>query len=248
MDKPKNQNSVFVLATLGVYLGLLMAGAVPQVMASAALTRQFDVRDEIESSDEFDNKPDDKRTPVSTSVQIYLEDVEQFLTSLSRLAARGSFDPKKDTFNLLQSTVLPCVDANRAGRFTPIRFESTSNAVRSPLTTFSREMVYGYSLGDCLVNNAFPDVEAVDSRFDLNLDKQGLTARVEVKKSSELEARKLLESLEAALKIYAAAQSTRLRQSVIEHTRFDVRSSLVIVRLHLARSDLDSLLVSVART
>ncbi len=247
MNKPKTQNPAFVIATLGVYLGLLMAGAVPQVMASAALTRQFDVRDEIESSDEFDNKPDEKRTPVTTSVQIYLEDVKQFLTSLSRLAARGSFDPKKDTFNLLQSTVLPCVDTNRAGRFTPIRFESTSDAVRSPLTTFSREMVYGYSLGDCLVNNAFPDVEAVDSRFDLKLDTQGLSARLEVKKGSDQEARKLLESLDAALKIYAAAQNTGLRQRVIDHTRFDMRNAFVIVRLHLARSDLDSLFASSAK-
>ncbi|HVF47549.1 MAG TPA: hypothetical protein VNA17_08295 [Pyrinomonadaceae bacterium] len=247
MTKPKTQNSAVVLATLGVYLGLLMAGAVPQVMASAALTRQFDVRDEIESSDEFDNKPDDKRTPVSTSVQIYLEDVEQFLTSLGRLAARGSFDAKKDTFNLLQATVLPCVDTSRAGRFTPVKFESTSEAVRSPLATFSREMVYGYSLGDCLVNNAFPDVEAVDSRFDLKLDGQGLTARLEVKKGSEQEARKLLESLNAALRIYAAAESTRLRKRVIDHTRFSVRNSLVIVRLHLARADLDSLLASNAK-
>jgi len=55
----KNQNSILVLATLGVYLGLALAGATPQVLAQAAMTRQFDVTDEIEVSDNVDKKPGD---------------------------------------------------------------------------------------------------------------------------------------------------------------------------------------------
>ena len=49
---------MIVLATLGVYLGLVLAGATPQVLAQAAMTRQFDVKDEIEFKDDLDNKPD----------------------------------------------------------------------------------------------------------------------------------------------------------------------------------------------
>jgi hypothetical protein len=53
----KNQNSVLVLATLGVYLGLVLVGATPQVLAQAAMTRQFSVKDEVEVKDDLDKKP-----------------------------------------------------------------------------------------------------------------------------------------------------------------------------------------------
>ena len=59
MVKSKNQNSILFLTTLGVYLGLVLAGATPQVVAQrAAMARTFDIKDEIERSDEFDGDPD----------------------------------------------------------------------------------------------------------------------------------------------------------------------------------------------
>ena len=59
MAKTKNQNSILFLTTFGVYLGLVLAGATPQVVAQrAAMARTFDIKDEIERSDEFDGDPD----------------------------------------------------------------------------------------------------------------------------------------------------------------------------------------------
>ena len=60
MSSRKSQNSILFLATLGVYLGLVLTGATP-VLGHAATSRQFDIRDEIEFTDEFDNKPDDEK-------------------------------------------------------------------------------------------------------------------------------------------------------------------------------------------
>lgn len=67
MNNCKNQNSILVLATLGVYLGLVLAGATPQVLAQAAMTRQFDVKDEIEVKDDLDKKPN---RPVNDPAEI----------------------------------------------------------------------------------------------------------------------------------------------------------------------------------
>jgi len=41
-----------------VYLGLVLVGATPQVLAQAAMTRQFNVKDEVEHKNEFDDNPD----------------------------------------------------------------------------------------------------------------------------------------------------------------------------------------------
>ena len=56
MTNRKGQNSILFVATLGVYLGLVLVGA-PHVLAQAATTRQFDVKDEIEKKDDLDKNP-----------------------------------------------------------------------------------------------------------------------------------------------------------------------------------------------
>ena len=61
MNNRKNQNSILVLATLGVYLGLVLVGATPQVLAQAATAKQFDLKDEAGRKDDLDKKPDDKK-------------------------------------------------------------------------------------------------------------------------------------------------------------------------------------------
>jgi len=230
-----------------VYLGLVLAGATPQVLAQAAMARQFDVKDEIEVKDDLDKKPDDERSPVTASVQIYLEDVEYFLASLGRLKSKGKFDLKKGSFNVAQKTLLPCVDSSIAGRYTPLRFDSSNDSSRRALEFFSRGMVYGYSLGDCIDNNEFNGVTAADSQFDFMLDGNSFAVNVTVKKQSQQSAHDLFESLNSTLKLYSLRENTKLRQRIIENTRFGLRDELVFVRLHLARSDLDSLLATDAK-
>lgn len=60
METKRTQNSVIFLATLGVYIGLLMAGASPGIIAqqSAAMTRNFELSEEFEVRDEFDRDPE----------------------------------------------------------------------------------------------------------------------------------------------------------------------------------------------
>lgn len=91
MEKRKNQNSILFVATLGVYLGLVLAGATPQVMAvqRGAMTRNFDISDEIEFKDDLDNKPDDDRSSLNDSVGVYLQDVEQLIAALGSLNTDG---------------------------------------------------------------------------------------------------------------------------------------------------------------
>ena len=76
----KTNNSILFLTTLGVYLGLvLVGGAAPQVFAHSALTRNFELQDEIEVSDDLEKKPDNEAAALSLSIKTYLEDVEFFL-------------------------------------------------------------------------------------------------------------------------------------------------------------------------
>lgn len=243
MTRSGNQNSIIVLAALGVYLGLVMSGAAPQVLANAAMTRQYDVMDEIEFSDELDLKPDDERSEVSTSVQVYVEDVEHFLASLSRLRDQGRFDPRIDTFSIAQNALLPCVHSNRAGRYTPLRFVTSSEPSRPALEYFSREMVYGYSLGDCIQNNEFDGVKAAESHLTVDLDKN-FAVSITVKKESRQNAIDLVRQLEAAFRLYQARGPVSLGKAVLHSTTAKALNDQVFVVTRLPRAGLASLLNS----
>lgn len=244
MNSHKTQNPIFVIATLGVYFGLILAGATPQVLANAAMTRQFDVKDEIELKDDLDTKPDDERSPVTASVQIYVEDVEYFLSSLGKLKNNGKFDPNVDTFSVAQNSLLPCTDGNGAGRYTPLTFVSSSEPSRSALEYFSRGMVYGYSLGDCISTNEF-DVTAADSRFNFGLDKKLFAVNVTVKKDSPARALELVRQLESTLRLYSNQKdASKFQQAVVKNTSFKAQNDQVFVVTRLPRAGLVSLLSS----
>ncbi len=59
MSKTKSYNQIIFLTTLSVYLGLVLVGASPQVLAQAALTSKFEIKDQIEKQDDLDKKPDE---------------------------------------------------------------------------------------------------------------------------------------------------------------------------------------------
>ncbi len=242
MTKPKNQNSALFLATLGVYLGLVLVGATPQVLANAAMTRQFNIKDEVEFNDNLDKKPDDERTPVADSVKLYLEDIEYFFANLARLRSKPGFDSEKDAFEVAQNTLLPCVDRNTAGRFTPLKFEYVNESARATLERFSRSMVFGYSLGDCIANNEFNGVEAVDTKFSYKLDAKEFSVNVVVRKQSPQNAQNLLRDLQRAVELYAANDHAAVTEKIIANTAFRAENDQVFVVTRLPRAGLDSLL------
>ncbi len=88
MSNRKNYNSIVFLTTLSVYLGLVLAGgATPTVLAQAALTRDFDIKNEVVLEDDLDKKPDDeifspsKNSPDKADKQF----IEQYAKSILSL-------------------------------------------------------------------------------------------------------------------------------------------------------------------
>ncbi len=218
----------------------MLVVATPQVLAQAATARQFDVKDEIETKENLDNQPDEDRSPVTASLQIYLEDVEYFLASLGRLKNKGEFDSKIDTFYVAQNSMIPCVGTNIAGSYSPIRFDSTSKPSRVPIEKFTEGMIYGYSLGDCLNTEQFNGTSAVASHFNFQLNQNAFSVDVTIKKQSEKRASELQRELENTLSLYAV-HAAKVRQIIIEHTAFRTDNDQVLITTNFPRSDLDSL-------
>jgi hypothetical protein len=117
--KTKNYNSIIFLTTLSVYLGLVLVGGAPQVMAYAATTKNFDIQHEIEFKDDLDNKPDDPWADPKTEVN---EQSRQFIRQYARLLSSSlkNYSPEINgiSYNLpgeISKAIFPALDDNLIG-------------------------------------------------------------------------------------------------------------------------------------
>jgi hypothetical protein len=93
MSNRKNYNSIVFLTTLSVYLGLvLVGGATPSVLAQAATTRDFNIKNEIVVEDDLDKKPDE---------DLFADSIVGLVQELDKLSRKKSFDwNTTDTFQI----------------------------------------------------------------------------------------------------------------------------------------------------
>lgn len=246
MNNRKSQNSFLFLTTLGVYLGLVLVGATP-VLGHAAMTRNFEIKDEIEVKDDLDTIPDDERSTVTDSIQGYLQDVEFFLQNLRKLDQSGRFDLKKDSFEVAQSTLLPCVANNKVGSYTAEKFTLSNEFLRPSLERFSKLLTDGYSLADCLPNERFQGQEVTESRFNCKLNGAEFTVEVAARKSSPQTAILYLDSINQTHRVLFSKETDVIRKTISDNTSFKSRKSQIFVVTRLPRAGLDSLLAKNAK-
>jgi hypothetical protein len=88
LGNKKSQNSIVFLTTLGVYLGLLIVGASPGVLAQqAAMTRNFDVNDEIEAKDDLDRDPNGCDEVLAEAIELAPEGLSEYAGILQDIAS-----------------------------------------------------------------------------------------------------------------------------------------------------------------
>lgn len=128
MSSKKGQNSILLLTTLGVYLGLLMAGATPGVIAQqAALTRNFELSEEFEAKDDLDKDPQDAATESDDTFD--LRSLELVVSSyLSRVIDTGvNLPPRNFTADAARSRFAAKSTAPLTEYFTAADVQNSSN-------------------------------------------------------------------------------------------------------------------------
>ena len=133
----RNQNSILVLATLGVYLGLVLAGATPQVLAQAAMTREFNIKDEIEVKDDLDTKPDaPQRFQLSDDADASV--IEKGVTTFLSQFEPSTFAALLPSSDSLSNEAEPLLTTHHPAFFQPIeRLISQTNFARAGLDSLS---------------------------------------------------------------------------------------------------------------
>jgi hypothetical protein len=240
----RNQNSILVLANLGVYLGLVMAGAAPQVLANAAMTRHFDVRDEIEFSDNLDNKPDDGSKEAEAAVQEYLSRVKTLINDLGGLQRALKITPS-DEFSSSRIYYVPC-DAAATPIVRTFRVKKDPVGVLDGVALNSLRPSDNWSrLSTCSIQDGALGQLSLRSEAAASLNHNSLLFTASITRSSQADAEQLAHQLAATFELYRSGDSAT--DLLIKNTQLQTAENHVVIITNLPRSDLEPLLSSDAQ-
>lgn len=256
VTKGKNYNSIVFLTTLSVYLGLvLVGGATPQVMAQAALTRNFDIQTEIEIEDDLDKKPDDgviggnEKADFRWFASSYFDKVGDFVgEDLYKLQRAEKFDLNHNVFAVIESSaVSPCkfdndfVDTSRKRQIIV-----DDRSFIDALLNASHNFVWDLSDcsdagGETLKENKYKDYS-----LDVFYDKSELKIEISAFKSTPQRAEQLAENLLRAFKFYEADEENEqiVVKEVTRNTSISFENNQVFIVTRLPRGSIDSLLAN----
>lgn len=236
MNNRKPQNSIIALATLGVYLGLLLAGATPGVLAQqAALTKEFNIKDEIETSDKLDNDPDDCRA-------VDLEKIRELEATYLWFNDRSIEDYRRLVEQLLNSySEVPVFDVNwkPVGELRPWRSVTPSTELigaKQSSDDINAEIII---LGNGLPGKSFS--------FSAIKDDYGHSFKLE--SANFPYDQPLVRYLyNAAFDFYRCpTRGSELEDIILRHSEIKVENRNLIITTRLPRGSLDPLLATNAK-
>ena len=261
MNDRKNQNSILVLATLGVYLGLVLAGATPQVLAQAAMTKEFNVKDEIEVKEDLDKKPGNGADdPVTESIRVYLRDLDAYFSDIRKADdyLRSAYDPieariagnyvgfyKRDPEPVL---LAPCHKIGNANE--PFNLEKVTHFTRLPilLNPHYENNNWSWAPMGCRRLDGSREEKAVFAAIEVSGTQSGVfTYQVLIRLSSNEQASALFENLQRAFKRIDAADITNRRKVLWENTKLTITDDIVFITTRLPRGSLASVLATDAK-
>ena len=246
MNNRKNQNSILVLATLGVYLGLVLAGATPQVLAQAATAKQFNVKDEVEVQDEFDNNPD-----IGELKSLITNSLEKTLVSFFRDVKASNLDaPSRTSLHRPHSVTTL---RNFCG---PEWIESSGIMLdsRDSLEQLHSDLYAGWnwnfeSVPRFVQTQEGPSKQKFCKAFSLttSLDSKELSFKLLLSRTDSLNAFRLAGYLNDFLIGRSHNFQDPLTRQVYQYTRATSDYANLVIVTRLPRAGLDSLLASDAK-
>jgi hypothetical protein len=236
----KSQNSILFLTTLGVYLGLVLVGATPQVLAQAATAKQFSVKDEIEVKDKLDNDPDDcarlaeklkekqRFYPIDDSAFArYTISFADIALALKQYWSRGlMFSAESYGDSIPHDGVFTAIETGK-----PILFSAkVRRKLDEDVLTLSR---------------AFPSTNGSSQKsfeFELSLTDSGLVTTAKFLRHDDTEAHQAFIAYDSGLDLWRCTAKSEPERMIAQNTEVSRRNSQILIVTLLPRAGLDSLL------
>jgi desulfoferrodoxin (superoxide reductase-like protein) len=224
VNKKTNHNSIIFLTTLSVYLGLVLAGgATPTVLAQAALTRDFDIKNEIVFEDDLDKKPDDGEINFPVILAQLVEQIS-FEIAIGKI----SHPIQTEFYVEIESKLFP-----KDGEISVGSNLFNQNLSRIIQTTFSDKLhPKALKLADYEENFK-------KSKIRIEADGKSLTLKVSFSKLNSEQFAKFLNDKFSNSVVFA---NTLLLKQIYESTKATSENNQVFIVTRLPRASLDALL------
>lgn len=260
MTNRKNQNSILVLATLGVYLGLVLVGATPQILAQAAMTKQFNVKDEIEVKDDLDKKPKNDLNPLIQTIHIYFQDLDGYLLDVQKADERlhANYDSneakiagnylgvyKRDPESVLPAPCYRIGDSNR-----PFDLETVAHATILPILLNPQYVDENWSWAPmaCNPRDGSKRAEVPFTEIEVSGTQKGvLTYQLSIKPLSTGQTSILFNNLRRTFERFDTADFNDRQKVLWKNTKLTQTEDKVLIVTRLPRAGLDSLLAANAK-
>lgn len=215
--KDKNLNSILVLATLGVYFGLILAGAAPPVFGQSTMTRQADIRDDLVKTPDGDKA---------------LEQFAAALEDLYKISSEISADAKRrDSSGRFGFDYFVTVKPNGVSR------QSSQNGEGSAWSGKFREPLR--ALYDAFLPRSDEWNENFLVEFKVGKDQVSLKTTIITDPGSTEQS---LSGYEQALLRRRSNEANFVRSQIYNASKVTVEKNKIIVVANLPRAGLESLL------
>ena len=233
MSNRKNYNSIVFLTTLSVYLGLvLVGGAAPSVLAQAATTRNFDIKNEIVVEDDLDKKPDDDEIEELQKLDLS-EPILTLIEDLKKLVSIGKYN----------STEAIHVDASYRGFLSDPFYFVERNKWVSAAALDSIDNIF--ELTKNLSEYDYQEMAAEKSshqKISLDVNSNGFELKVTLRKDSKEDAALLAGNLTRVFKVKLDQSKTASTKQIYENTKATTENNQVFIVTRLPRASIDALL------
>jgi hypothetical protein len=235
MSKTKSYNQIIFLTTLSVYFGLVLVGASPQVLAQAALTNKFEIKDQIEQKDDLDKKPDKdveiiEETHIAEAFISFFEDVKK-LENVDKLNLQTDFSFSHQILTEEYETTAAYT------KISNIKNVWLQTAI-SELISNSHNWEFN-SVSDYLPNCKQRNCRQISVSIDSNLN--DLTLKFGFKKSNDDLAKIKAEKFDQIF-VKKSKTDSLTEKLIYENTAVNAENNQVFIVTRLPRAAIDSLI------
>ncbi len=235
MTSGKSYNSIVFLTTLSVYLGLVLVGGTPPVLAHAAMTKHFDIQNEIEVKDDLDEKPDEN--------DLFAQSILEIINDLDKPSKSKEFNWEAKS-NVTVEELNFCESDNSpaySGSNSPNISERISIVIGKHDIQIGRnfnKLRSNFGLGDFY--QGFPE----GISFNLSTENKTLNLEIKVNIEGDDKSQKFFNLVNSSISQEKSSAKNSKSALIYENTTVAFENNQVFIVTRLPRGSLDALLAN----